>query len=177
MLPSKTLASALGIAALATALACTSTATPQPAIAPPSPSPKVAPAAEVTANPVTECDLVCERAQIVPRPADGPDYHAKATDNANRVLEGMHDDLLACYKKRVAVNPNAHGFITVDIVIDPEGHVRDVETTGGAILGEGTMGCIVQRIKRGSFERPHGGGTLRIHVPFSLRRVAPGEET
>jgi hypothetical protein len=89
----------------------------------------------------------------------------------------MHDDLLACYKKRVAVNPRAHGFITVDVVIDPDGRVRDVETTGGAILGEVTMGCLVERIKRGSFDPPHGGGTLRVQVPFSLRPVAPGDET
>jgi hypothetical protein len=132
---------------------------------------------EITAEPQTYCDLVCERAMIVPRPADGPDYSARATDNANEVLAAMHDDLLACYQKRVAANPNAHGFITVDIVIDPEGHVRDVETTGGAILGERTMSCLVHRIRRGSFEPPHGGGTLRIHVPFSLRRVSPGDET
>jgi hypothetical protein len=132
---------------------------------------------EVTTDPVTECDLVCERAQAVARAADEPDYNAQATANANTVLEGMHDDLLACYKKRVLVNPNAHGFITVDIVIDPSGHVRNVETTGGAILGDGTMGCIVKRIQRASFEPPHAGGTLRIHVPFSLRRVSPGDET
>jgi hypothetical protein len=132
---------------------------------------------EVTTDPVTVCDLVCERAQAVARAADEPDYTSQATANANTVLETMHDDLLACYKKRVAVNPNAHGFITVDIVIDPTGHVRNVETTGGAVLGEGTMGCIVKRIQRASFDPPHGGGTLRIHVPFSLRRVAPGDET
>ena len=132
---------------------------------------------EITTDPVTECDLVCERAQAVARAADQPDYTAQATTNANTVLEGMHDDLLACYKKRVAVNPKAHGFITVDIVIDPSGRVRDVETTGGAVLGDGTMGCIVKRIQRASFDPPHGGGTLRIHVPFSLRRVAPGDET
>ena len=142
-----------------------------------SPASEKAAGTEITANAVTECDLVCERAQIVPRPADGPDYNARATANANAVLEGMHDDLLACYKKRVAVNPNAHGFITVDVVIDGEGQVRNVDTTGGAALGEGTMSCIVHRIQRGSFERPHGGGTLHIHVPFSLRRVASGEET
>jgi len=39
-----------------------------------------------------------------------------------------------------------------------------------------TMSCLVERVKRASFE-PHNGGTLRIHVPFSLRRVAPGDET
>jgi hypothetical protein len=52
-----------------------------------------------------------------------------------------------------------------------------VETTGGAILGESTMSCIVHRIERGRFEPPHGGGTIRVRVPFSLRRVLPGEET
>jgi hypothetical protein len=135
------------------------------------------PTSEVTANAQTECDLVCERAMIVPRPADGPDYNEKATANANTVLEGMHDDLLACYKKRVSVNPNAHGFITIDIIVDPEGKVRNVETTGGAVLGDATMACLVNRVKKGSFDKPHNGGTLRIHVPFSLRRVAPGEET
>ena len=125
-------------AALGAALAlvgCSPAAAPQPA-GPPTPTsasapttPKASPTTEVTANAQTECDLVCERARIVPRPADGPDYNEKATANANTVLESMHDDLLGCYKKRVAVNPNAHGFITIDIIVDPDGKVRNVETT------------------------------------------------
>ncbi len=53
-----------------------------------------------------------------------------------------HGDLLACYKKPVAVNPNAHGFITVDVLIEADGKVAQVETTGGAVLGEGTMACM-----------------------------------
>lgn len=183
MLPTKHLA-ALGAFGCAVVLFGCATALPREPVATTSLTTVTATATvpearthEVTADPVTECDLVCERAQAVARSADEPDYTAQATANANTVLEGMHDDLLACYKKRVAVNPNAHGFITVDIVIDPSGRVRNVETTGGAILGDGTMGCIVKRIQRAAFEPPHGGGTLRIHVPFSLRRVVPGDET
>ena len=169
-----TLRSAVPFALLAgIALAGCTVATPPPPLTTTAAS---APATEINATSQSFCDLVCERARIVPRPADAPDYHAKATENANAVLESIHDDLLACYKKRVAVNPDAHGFITVDIVIDQDGRVRTVETTGGAVLGEGTMGCIVKRIKRASFDAPRGGGTLRIHVPFSLRRVAPGDE-
>lgn len=122
------------------------------------------------------CDLVCERAKVERRSTDDPDYHAQATNNANDVIGKMTPDLLACYKKRVAVNPAAHGFITVDIVIGPDGKVTKVETTGGAVLGEATLNCMVQRIKQGSFAPPHGGGTLRISVPFSLRRVAAGED-
>jgi hypothetical protein len=87
----------------------------------------------------------------------------------------MHDDLLACYTTRLRGSPNAHGFITVDIVIGPAGAVEDVETQGGALLGNAAMACIVNRIKRGQFDSPHGGGTMRLEVPFTLRRVAPDE--
>jgi hypothetical protein len=60
----------------------------------------------------------------------------------------------------------------VTIVVGPDGSVRRVETTGGAILGETTMKCIVERIQRATFDPPHGGGTLTIEAPFSLRRVS-----
>lgn len=123
------------------------------------------------------CDLVCEEAKIVPRSTDEPDYTAAATDNANQVLRSMHDDLLACYTTRLAVNPRAHGFITVDILVAPDGKVRDVQTTGGAVLGDKTMSCIVHRIKQATFAPPHGGGTLHIQAPFSLRQVGPTDET
>jgi hypothetical protein len=124
----------------------------------------------------TECTLACEAPQMVPRPAAFPDYTQREIDDANEVLGAMHDDLLACYKKRVRVRPEAHGFITVDIVVGSDGRVAHVDTTGGALLGDGTMQCIVARISRGAFEPPHGGGTVHVRVPFSLRRVAPGED-
>jgi hypothetical protein len=121
------------------------------------------------------CDLVCEGAQLVSKGAKTPDHNRAAVDNANEVIRGMHDDLLACYTKRLASRPTAHGFITVDIVLEAGGHVQDVETTGGALLGDGAMTCIVDRIKGGTFAPVHGGGTQRIHIPFSLRRVGPDD--
>lgn len=168
------------LVATGTTVGCASPGPPKtPAAAVPNPETTAATPAspEITTSSQSFCDLVCERARVVARPADGPDYNEKATANANAVLEAMHDDLLSCYKKRVAVNPDAHGFITVDIVIDQGGHVATVETTGGAILGDSTMGCLVKRLRSASFDPPHGGGTLRIHVPFSLRRVAPGDSS
>jgi hypothetical protein len=148
----------------------------------PAKTPVMTPASTTTTNgdvalaePIVECNLVCERAQFLTHPVESPDYNAQSAANANQVLEAMHGDLLACYKKRVAVNPNAHGFITVDILVEANGKVERVETTGGAVLGEGTMTCIVDRIKRASFDPVHGGGTQHIRVPFSLRRVTPDE--
>jgi hypothetical protein len=149
--------------------ACASTPPPS-AAAPAATSVTTTSSAELAKDADDRADLVVDRPQI-----DVPDYHARAVRDAERVFAAMESDLLACYVKRVAVNPRAHGYITVDVVIGPQGTVQAVETTGGAVLGERTMRCIVQRIERASFEPPHGGGTLRVHVPFALRRVVPGE--
>ncbi len=132
-----------------------------------------APATEPAA---VECKLYCEPWEMLPRLEPGPDYTKHEIDNARSVLDAMRDDLLACYKKRLRVSPDAHALITVDISIGEDGHVRRVDTAGGGVLGEGGMGCIVHRIQQGVFEPPHGGGTLHVRVPFSLRRVAPGDE-
>jgi hypothetical protein len=55
--------------------------------------------------------------------------------------------------------------------------VRKVETTGGAILGDKTMACVVHRIQQGVFEPPHAGGNIHVQVPFSLEVVAADDET
>ncbi len=135
------------------------------------PEASTAPTAEPDAAP-SMCDLVCERARVVSRASDPPDYTALATANANRVLGAIRADLLACYERRLVAKPRAHGFITLTIVVAPGGTVQSVDTTGGAILGEATMACIVKRIERATFDPPHAGGTLTIEAPFSLRRVA-----
>ena len=122
------------------------------------------------------CDLVMESAQIVPRPAELPDLHANALADANRVLANMNDDLLACYKMRVKQNPAAHAFLTTDILVGADGRVVRVDTTGGALLGDKAMACIVHRIEQAKFAPPYGGGTRHITVPFNLRKVVPGED-
>jgi len=126
------------------------------------------------------CELVCEGAEVVHRATETPDYHRAAVEDANRVFDAMHGDLLACYRARLAVNRDAHGFITVDVVVDPDGSVRSVDTTSGAFLGGAPLGdtataCVARRIKRATFAPVHGGGTLHLHVPFILRRT--GEDT
>jgi hypothetical protein len=126
------------------------------------------------------CDLVCEGARVVvpkvvPKEETADAYTSEAVEKANATLNAMHDDLLRCYTSRVSEYPKAHAFLTVGIVVGPDGHVQDVETQGGALLGDGAMKCIVNRIKQGEFTPPRGGGTMRFEVPFTLRRVGGGE--
>ena len=72
---------------------------------------------------------------MIARVAPEPDYTQHEIDNATDVLSSMTGDLLACYKQRLRVNPKAHGYITVDILVASDGRVHKVDTTGGAILG------------------------------------------
>jgi hypothetical protein len=145
--------------------------------APPTPPPAAAPVATTTGAEAPLCDLHCEGAEVTPMPQrpQQPDHHAAAVANANQVLSAMHGDLLACYKDRVKVVPAAHAFMTIDVVINPDGTVRAVETTGGALLGDASIKCIVDRVKKATFAPVKDGGTLRIHAPFSLRKVTPAE--
>jgi len=124
-----------------------------------------------------ECTLRCEAPRLIPRVAPEPDYTQREIDNATAVLSSMSGDLLACYKQRLRLNPKAHGYITVDVLVSSDGHVGNVDTTGGAILGDQAMACIVHRIQRGVFEPPHGGGNIHVQMPFSLEVVAVDDET
>jgi len=130
------------------------------------------------AEPV-KCDLVCGRTTIKTHaisPNESADYYTtQAAEKADQTLVAMHEDLLACYEERVKNSPKAHAFLTIDIVVGPEGRVQAVETQGGALLGNKAMACIVNRIKEGEFAAPHNGGTMRLEVPVTLRTLAPGE--
>ncbi len=122
-----------------------------------------------------ECALRCELPRMVPRPAPEPDYTQRETDNATAVVSSMKSDLVACYSKRLRVNPQAQGAITVEIEVGEDGHVRKVDTTGAAVLGRQTMACISHRIEKGVFEPPHGGGNIYVEVPFALEVVSPDQ--
>lgn len=156
----------------ATPAAASAAARPQPAT---SASP-VASASAPAASGKVVCDLVCESPQVVAKPADPPDYTAKATRDASNVMAAMQPDLLACYKKRIAANPQAQGFLVVDVIVGEDGKVRSAEAIGGGNLGDATLDCIVNRIK-GEFGPHHGGGTMQLRVPFSLRRALADEGT
>ena len=141
-------------------------------------TPSSAPPSETPAGPA-RCELVCGGASVARHeipPDESADYYTnQAVERANETLNAMHDDLLACYEARVKASPKAHAFLTIGIVVGPDGHVQNVDTQGGALLGEPTMHCIVDRIHRGQFAPTPRGGTMRFEVPFTLRRVGVDE--
>jgi hypothetical protein len=166
---------ALCLVPLAIVCACRTTAPPlEPAVATTTAAPVVAPRVEVSpAGDTGACDLVCGNAAALTVGSQAPagEVHAADVANADQVFSAMRGDLLACYRARVAESPNAHAFLTVDVVVAPDGSVGAVETTGGALLGDRTMRCITKRIERAAFAPVRGGGTLHIQVPLSFVRA------
>jgi hypothetical protein len=121
------------------------------------------------------CVLDCAAARV--DLSTSVDHHEAASSNADAVFAEMHGDLLACYRARAVRDPRAHASITVDVVVNPDGSVRSVATTGGAMLGDAGLACITRRVKRATFAPVWGGGTLHLQVPMSFRRIGPDETT
>ena len=103
-------------------------------------------------------------------------YHApvdrlaivRAESDATTALRAVHGDLLRCYEQRLATSAAAHTSLVVEIVIDPSGGVRRVDTTGGARLGARALHCIRTVIARASFAADPTGGTSRVRVPLDF---------
>jgi len=103
--------------------------------------------------------------------ADSETFTIRETRNADAIVASMHDDFLACFKKH-ARTARSGETISLDILIGSDGKVKDVAGTsapGLALVRE----CILRRVREANFDPPHGGGTLRIHVPEALRVEAP----
>jgi hypothetical protein len=123
------------------------------------------------------CVLVCGSATAARLETPKLAYHVDEAENADAVFASMHDDLLSCYKARVAQYPKAHASLVVDVVVAPDGSVRTVETTGGALFGDRTVRCITQRIQRGAFAPVRGGGTLHIQIPLGFSMRGPSDDS
>src|SRR5688572_3337522 len=95
--------------------------------APPADATSITTTTQASTVEAPRCEVSCEGAEVVAQLPEQPDHHARAVADANAAIGAMHDDLLACYTKRLRIDPTAHAFLTVDIVIGPEGRVRHTE--------------------------------------------------
>lgn len=105
-----------------------------------------------------------------------PDRHAEAVADADAVFAAMKGDLVGCYEARVKRDPGAHAFLTVDVVVNPDGTVRSVTTTGGARLGKEGLACVRRRIERAMFLPVWNGGTRHVSQMLEFGRMAPNDD-
>lgn len=92
------------------------------------------------------------------------DLQTELERESARVFASMHDDFLRCL-----ATSKGSAFIGVEVVLTPNGNVRRVKTTGGALAGERAMSCIERRIIRARFPRSRDGAANRVTTSFAYR--------
>lgn len=91
------------------------------------------------------------------------DRQTRMEREAADVFRSIRADLFDCFVRLAHV---AQSFITVNVIVGPNGAVRGVETSGE--VRPATRTCIERRISRTTFPPPYGGGTARVSVPFAF---------
>ncbi len=128
------------------------------------------------------CVVHCEGAQMASvkggsiAVADADSKSKAELENANAVLAEKNDALVRCYRPRLRAAPGTEGTVTFDVLIGSDGHVLKIDPHGGEKLGT-VDECMMKVIQESVFAPPHGGGTLTIRVPFTLRAQSPDEST
>lgn len=163
----------LVLAAVALA-ACSAPTAPKPVVTPT--TTPTSTSAELPPDSAPQCELTCQAATLTAgAPSPGPDHHGAAVENVDAVFAAMHDDLLACYRAQIVKTPSARAFVLLDLVLNADGSVRKVESSGGGMLGDAGLRCLTRRVERATFAPVHGGGTLHVQVPLVFRSLTPTE--
>ncbi len=118
------------------------------------------------------CDVVCELAYVeAASDNDGAEDVTRASENANKVLGGIRADLLACFENRIRAKPQTDPFMRLGIVVGPDGKVTKVVTSETRLVSPRAVRCLDNAVRRVSFDPPRGRGSMRIEVPFTLRKA------
>ncbi|MGE0404586.1 MAG: AgmX/PglI C-terminal domain-containing protein, partial [Kofleriaceae bacterium] len=73
--------------------------------------------------------------------------------------------ITGCYEKQLLIDGTLSGAVETSFVIDPMGHTRDITATG---MHPEIASCIASVISTIQFPRSKGGGSTRVHYPFSF---------
>jgi serpin B len=75
-----------------------------------------------------------------------------------RVMQRHHGELLHCYERGLAINPNAIARVEFSLTIGPDGSVQSASMSDEFPIPE-TIQCMTSAARRWQFPRPAHGGT------------------
>jgi TonB family protein len=101
----------------------------------------------------------------VPTPKDG----GLKQEDVDKVVKAHEGDVFGCYQDVVAKTPDAHGTVRVHFQIVDTGAVGEVKVTDTKVQDDKMDQCITEAVKKWSFPKLKGGGTLEVEYPFGLR--------
>ncbi|MCY1055926.1 AgmX/PglI C-terminal domain-containing protein [Nannocystis sp. SCPEA4] len=89
-------------------------------------------------------------------------------DIIRRIVRAHINEIRYCYNQALARDPNAKGRVAIQFVIGGTGKVPS------AVVSESTMRdaragtCMAQAVRRWTFPKPQGGGSVTVTYPFIL---------
>ena len=93
--------------------------------------------------------------------------------NAEASIARLRPGLRSCYNKGLAADPTIAGRIIVRIKVAGDGTIVDVSKFGGTGLPPEVEACMIDRVKKATFDAPRGlGSTLQVPITF-IRQSMP----
>lgn len=97
----------------------------------------------------------------------GGDTRQRSIEEIRRVFDANKGAIFAIYNRALRVDPTLQGQVVLELVIDPNGVVRDVRVVASELADEAVVAKIVNRIRLFNFgKRDVGTTTLRYPVHF-----------
>ncbi len=93
--------------------------------------------------------------------ASAKSFDPKAT------LNGLQDQLLACYNKERGAKPELRGKLRMRAIVNQAGAVVNAEPEEGGLSKEtGLVDCVTVTLKAATFPKPGGMATVSIPLLF-----------
>ncbi len=87
-------------------------------------------------------------------------------DLVRRVVRAHLMEVRHCYDQTLARDPRAHGRVVVQFLVDGAGKVTSAALAESDVRDTDLGPCVARAVRRWSFPRPDGGGSVLISYPF-----------
>lgn len=86
-------------------------------------------------------------------------------DEVGGTINQHKDDIRSCYERELSKHPEAGGKLVVTFTIGVTGAVT-ASSARSTTLPATVSVCVAQTVKKWTFPKPHGGGSLTVSYPF-----------
>jgi hypothetical protein len=94
-------------------------------------------------------------------------------DIIRRIVRMHLNEVQRCYIQGLTREPSLKGGVTIQFTIGPSGKVVVATVTDNTLKDEDVANCIAKAIKRRTFPKPPGGGSVVVDQPFVLELAGP----
>lgn len=89
-------------------------------------------------------------------------------DIIRRIVRAHINEVRHCYNTGLAKDPNLKGRVSIQFTIGSTGKVPVAVVQSTSVKDASVGNCIASAVKRWSFPKPQGGGTVIVSYPFVL---------